>query len=136
MSYFTVHVLLSIRSANFALFSELSKNQRQTLSRKKCFGIYTISLFRPPFCISNLLISYLFLTHNFVFQVSVSTTVSVDGPLLSVSDNMFVHNNSKHGRRARRLDPTEGGRSEKIMLCFAYSYSQLKCHRVDSFFSL
>ncbi|XP_035825985.1 transcription factor COE3-like, partial [Aplysia californica] len=22
---------------------------------------------------------------------------------------MFVHNNSKHGRRARRLDPTEGG---------------------------
>ncbi|XP_053407175.1 transcription factor COE3-like isoform X3 [Mercenaria mercenaria] len=42
------------------------------------------------------------------FQVSVTTTVSVDGPLLSVSDNMFVHNNSKHGRRARRLDPTEG----------------------------
>ncbi|XP_052249603.1 transcription factor collier-like [Dreissena polymorpha] len=45
------------------------------------------------------------------FQVSVSTTVCVDGPLLSVSDNMFVHNNSKHGRRARRLDPTEGGES-------------------------
>ncbi|WAR22605.1 COLL-like protein [Mya arenaria] len=42
------------------------------------------------------------------FQVSVTTTVAVDGPLLSVSDNMFVHNNSKHGRRARRLDPTEG----------------------------
>ena len=35
--------------------------------------------------------------------------MSVEGPLLAVSDNMFVHNNSKHGRRARRLDPTEGG---------------------------
>ncbi|XP_064630595.1 transcription factor COE3-like isoform X2 [Lineus longissimus] len=43
------------------------------------------------------------------FQVAISTTVQVDGPLLAVSDNMFVHNNSKHGRRARRLDPTEGG---------------------------
>lgn len=37
-----------------------------------------------------------------------STTVSVEGHVLAVSDNMFVHNNSKHGRRARRLDPTEG----------------------------
>uniref|UniRef100_A0A669E112 EBF transcription factor 1 n=1 Tax=Oreochromis niloticus TaxID=8128 RepID=A0A669E112_ORENI len=42
------------------------------------------------------------------FQVVVSTTVSVEGHVLSVSDNMFVHNNSKHGRRARRLDPVEG----------------------------
>ncbi|XP_023680303.1 transcription factor COE1-A-like isoform X1 [Paramormyrops kingsleyae] len=42
------------------------------------------------------------------FQVVVSTTVSVDGHVLSVSDNMFVHNNSKHGRRARRLDASEG----------------------------
>ncbi|XP_052371115.1 transcription factor COE1-A-like isoform X2 [Oncorhynchus keta] len=42
------------------------------------------------------------------FQVVVSTTVSVDGHVLSVSDNIFVHNNSKHGRRARRLDPSEG----------------------------
>ncbi|XP_070774067.1 transcription factor COE1 isoform X9 [Enoplosus armatus] len=41
------------------------------------------------------------------FQVVVSTTVSVEGHVLSVSDNMFVHNNSKHGRRARRLDPSE-----------------------------
>ncbi|XP_078530683.1 transcription factor COE3-like isoform X3 [Lissotriton helveticus] len=41
------------------------------------------------------------------FQVVVSTTVNVDGHVLAVSDNMFVHNNSKHGRRARRLDPTE-----------------------------
>ncbi|XP_055783984.1 transcription factor COE1-A-like isoform X1 [Salvelinus fontinalis] len=42
------------------------------------------------------------------FQVVVSTTVSVDGHVLSVSDNIFVHNNSKHGRRARRLDLSEG----------------------------
>lgn len=34
--------------------------------------------------------------------------MSVDGHVLAVSDNMFVHNNSKHGRRARRLDPSEG----------------------------
>ncbi|CAL1541608.1 unnamed protein product [Lymnaea stagnalis] len=43
------------------------------------------------------------------FQVAISTSTAIDGPLLAVSDNMFVHNNSKHGRRARRLDPTEGG---------------------------
>ncbi|XP_034244071.1 transcription factor collier-like isoform X2 [Thrips palmi] len=42
------------------------------------------------------------------FQVVISTQVSVDGPLLAVSDNMFVHNNSKHGRRAKRLDPSDG----------------------------
>ncbi|UYV62416.1 EBF2 [Cordylochernes scorpioides] len=41
-------------------------------------------------------------------QVVISTQVSVDGPLMAVSDNMFVHNNSKHGRRAKRLDPTDG----------------------------
>ncbi|XP_026471979.1 transcription factor collier [Ctenocephalides felis] len=42
------------------------------------------------------------------FQVVISTQVAVDGPLLAISDNMFVHNNSKHGRRAKRLDPAEG----------------------------
>ncbi|KAM8938608.1 transcription factor COE3-like isoform 6-T6 [Pelodytes ibericus] len=41
------------------------------------------------------------------FQVVVCTTINVDGHVLAVSDNMFVHNNSKHGRRARRLDPSE-----------------------------
>ncbi len=34
---------------------------------------------------------------------------------MAVSDNMFVHNNSKHGRRAKRLDPTEG---EDNYYCF------------------
>uniref|UniRef100_H2Y661 IPT/TIG domain-containing protein n=1 Tax=Ciona savignyi TaxID=51511 RepID=H2Y661_CIOSA len=48
------------------------------------------------------------------FQVVVSTTVHVDGHVLAVSDNMFVHNNSKHGRRARRVDPSEG---KKPLLC-------------------
>ncbi|XP_072289687.1 transcription factor COE2 isoform X1 [Eucyclogobius newberryi] len=41
------------------------------------------------------------------FQVVLSSTVNVDGHVLAVSDNMFVHNNSKHGRRARRLEPGE-----------------------------
>ncbi|XP_034004551.1 transcription factor COE2 isoform X5 [Trematomus bernacchii] len=41
------------------------------------------------------------------FQVVLSSTVSVDGHILAVSDNMFVHNNSKHGRRARKLEPGE-----------------------------
>ncbi|CAB1319836.1 unnamed protein product [Coregonus sp. 'balchen'] len=40
-------------------------------------------------------------------EVVLSSTVSVDGHVLAVSDNMFVHNNSKHGRRARRLEPGE-----------------------------
>ena len=44
---------------------------------------------------------------------------SVEGNLLAVSDNMFVHNNSKHGRRAKRLDPTDGKyMSFKIMLMY------------------
>lgn len=42
------------------------------------------------------------------FQVVISQNPSVEGSLLAISDNMFVHNNSKHGRRAKRLDPTEG----------------------------
>lgn len=42
-----------------------------------------------------------------LFQVVLCSTVSVDGHVLAVSDNMFVHNNSKHGRRARRLEPGE-----------------------------
>ncbi|CAD7675447.1 unnamed protein product [Nyctereutes procyonoides] len=51
---------------------------------------------------------YVRLIDSMTKQVVVSTTVNVDGHVLAVSDNMFVHNNSKHGRRARRLDPSEG----------------------------
>ncbi|CAD7012362.1 unnamed protein product [Ceratitis capitata] len=50
------------------------------------------------------------------FQVVVSTQVTVDGPLLAISDNMFVHNNSKHGRRAKRLDTTEGTGNSSLSL--------------------
>uniref|UniRef100_UPI0037E73E14 transcription factor COE2 isoform X11 n=1 Tax=Semicossyphus pulcher TaxID=241346 RepID=UPI0037E73E14 len=51
------------------------------------------------------------------FQVVLSSTMSVEGHLLAVSDNMFVHNNSKHGRRARRLEPGEVNLS--LLLCAA-----------------
>ena len=42
------------------------------------------------------------------FQVVISSQIGVDGPLLAVSDNMFVHNNSKHGRRTKRMDASDG----------------------------
>lgn len=49
------------------------------------------------------------------FQVAISQTVSIDmGTVLATSDNMFVHNNSKHGRRTRRLDPSESASSASI----------------------
>ncbi|KJH40285.1 IPT/TIG domain protein, partial [Dictyocaulus viviparus] len=41
------------------------------------------------------------------FQVVLSTTARIDGPLLAVSENMFVHNNSKHGRRVKRVDASD-----------------------------
>ena len=41
------------------------------------------------------------------FQVAISTTHEMKN-ILAVSENMFVHNNSKHGRRSsRRLEPLE-----------------------------
>jgi len=43
------------------------------------------------------------------FQVSVSTGLQVDPTtLLCISENMFVHNNSKHGRKIRRVDGADG----------------------------
>uniref|UniRef100_A0A8C5F8P2 IPT/TIG domain-containing protein n=1 Tax=Gadus morhua TaxID=8049 RepID=A0A8C5F8P2_GADMO len=50
------------------------------------------------------------------FQVVLSSTVTVDGHILAVSDNMFVHNNSKHGRRARRLEPGETHHHESLFI--------------------
>ena len=41
------------------------------------------------------------------FKVAVSTVISIEGPLLAISDNMFVHNNSKHGRRTRRVESSQ-----------------------------
>ena len=45
---------------------------------------------------------------NFYLQISVSTTRDVKEDPLAVSTNMFVHNNSKHGRRSsarEKMDP-------------------------------
>jgi early B-cell factor len=42
------------------------------------------------------------------FQVVISQQISVEGNLLAISDNMFIHNNSKHGRRTKRMDILEG----------------------------
>lgn len=46
------------------------------------------------------------------FQVAISQTVAIDmNTVLATSDNMFVHNNSKHGRRTRRIDPSDSSSS-------------------------
>ncbi|KAF6780101.1 hypothetical protein AHF37_00780 [Paragonimus kellicotti] len=42
------------------------------------------------------------------FQVAISSTPAIERKLLCISENMFVHNNSKHGRRTRRVDSNEG----------------------------
>ncbi|TNN17447.1 Transcription factor COE3 [Schistosoma japonicum] len=42
------------------------------------------------------------------FQVAISSTHAIERKLLCISDNMFVHNNSKHGRRIRRTDSIDG----------------------------
>ncbi len=42
------------------------------------------------------------------FQVVISQQINVEGQLLAISDNMFVHNNSKHGRRTKRMDQLDG----------------------------
>ena len=44
------------------------------------------------------------------FQVAISTTLPLDpaDPGLVYSENMFVHNNSKHGRKIRRIDGPGG----------------------------
>ena len=48
------------------------------------------------------------LLHSFCIQVAVSSALQVDPTtLLCISENMFVHNNSKHGRKIRRIDGTE-----------------------------
>ena len=47
------------------------------------------------------------------FQVAIGTTPNIETNLLAYSENMFVHNNSKHGRRTRRpeagVDTENGG---------------------------
>ncbi|VDO54909.1 unnamed protein product [Schistosoma margrebowiei] len=48
--------------------------------------------------------------------VAISSTHAIERKLLCISDNMFVHNNSKHGRRIRRTDSIDGGKSS----CYDY----------------
>lgn len=69
--------------------------------------IHTLQSFFS-FTLAVLFVCKLLIRFSVCLKVVVSTTVNVDGHVLAVSDNMFVHNNSKHGRRARRLDPSEG----------------------------
>ena len=40
--------------------------------------------------------------------------------LLCISENMFVHNNSKHGRKIRRIDGTEGEFFGRLQAKFSY----------------
>lgn len=60
-------------------------------------------------------------------QVMVSTTASVKGHVLGISDNMFVHNNSKHGRRERRLEFAEGTVITDVCCNFIVIYIKEKC---------
>jgi len=50
--------------------------------------------------------------------VLVSTTVETDGNVLALSKNMFVHNNSKHGRKLKR---NSNSADEKCELFFYLS---------------
>uniref|UniRef100_A0A914RZT9 Transcription factor COE DNA-binding domain-containing protein n=1 Tax=Parascaris equorum TaxID=6256 RepID=A0A914RZT9_PAREQ len=101
----------------------------------------TLKLQKCPFC-------------NYrAIQVVLGTTAHVDGPLLAISDNMFVHNNSKHGRRAKRIDPSEDrctgvwllqltlcemqyrGVRREVLLCNTELDTIRLAHRKDSFYS-
>ena len=48
------------------------------------------------------------------FQVAIGTTPNIETNLLAYSENMFVHNNSKHGRRTRRPDTTNNDANDGI----------------------
>lgn len=71
------------------------------------------------------------------FQVIISLNPSAEGNLLAVSDNMFVHNNSKHGRRAKRLDPTEGELNQRPKKANKAKKARgIGCESFDSFLLL
>ena len=48
------------------------------------------------------------------FQVAIGTTPNIETKLLAYSENMFVHNNSKHGRRTRRPEAGIGVDNESV----------------------
>ena len=47
------------------------------------------------------------------FQVAIGTTPNIETNLLAYSENMFVHNNSKHGRRTRRPETAPNSQSNQ-----------------------
>ena len=52
------------------------------------------------------------------FQVHISSSPDPVAGMLACSDNMFVHNNSKHGRKSRKMESAYGEP-------FSYSLSNL-----------
>jgi hypothetical protein len=57
------------------------------------------------------------------FQVAVSTLYSLDqtaGAVVCVSENMFVHNNSKHGRKVRKYPEGVLNDGEEQVFSFKY----------------
>ncbi len=63
------------------------------------------------------------------FQVAVATTYDLDQSQAFVaSENMFVHNNSKHGRKIKRTDGLGGagaGAQEGMLVDLADRYFSL-----------
>jgi len=49
------------------------------------------------------------------FQVHVSSSPDPVAGMLACSDNMFVHNNSKHGRKSRKVESAYG---ESLLIIF------------------
>ena len=64
------------------------------------------------------------------FQVAVATTYNLDeAHALALSENMFVHNNSKHGRKVKRSDVVgghEGGYSVRFIDITRYASFVIK----------
>lgn len=104
-----------VDSPSFGFFFAASSSSSSSLSSAlnppvdSINYILLLSLFAPTFSTPSQTRFPPTLPH--ILQVVIATQVSVDGPLLAISDNMFVHNNSKHGRRAKRLDPEGTGSS-------------------------
>uniref|UniRef100_A0AC35U6U4 Transcription factor collier n=1 Tax=Rhabditophanes sp. KR3021 TaxID=114890 RepID=A0AC35U6U4_9BILA len=52
------------------------------------------------------------------FKVTIGTTPRVDQHVLGMSEDMFVHNNSKHGRRTKRSESNDGPGQVDVTLSF------------------
>lgn len=83
-------------------FSEITKASRESNTHTQYMILFSSFLTRESFWY------VFFFDFLYLLQVVIATQVSVEGPLMAISDQMFVHNNSKHGRRAKRLDTSDG----------------------------